>query len=189
MGVKKITCLLGLIATIMLVGAWSILESPSAPVDDFRFRAEELEDRSLWIQVNSKPYYISAALDALCRAPTAANYEAERKKNPHAATYITVYVNNAGREAMFSKDASFPEGSIIVKKKVGNSSAGPTTLLYTLMRKRERGYNPLVGDWEFRVVSGDGKQLEASGKIENCQGCHVRKRDSDFVFRPYLKAE
>lgn len=189
MGFKRIACLLGLIGTVMLIGALSILESRSASADDFRFQAEELKDKSLWTQVNSEPYYISAAVDALCRAPTAANYELERKKNPHAATYITVYVNNAGRAAMFSKDVSFPAGSIIVKKKVGNSSEGQTALLYTLMRKRERGYNPVVGDWEFLVVSGDGKQLEASGKIESCQACHVRRSDSDFVFRTYVKAE
>jgi hypothetical protein len=115
-----------------------------------------------------------------------ANYEAERKRNPHAATYITVYVNNAGRKAMFAKELKrFPEGSIIVKEKIENSSEGRTPLLYTIMTKRESGYNPAVGDWEFSVVSGNGTQLEASGKLENCQACHITKSDSDFVFGPY----
>lgn len=184
---KRITCLLILIGAVVLVGALSQLESQSATHDDFRFEAEQLKDTSLWTQVNTEPYYISAAVNLLCRAPTAANYEDERKKNPHAATFITVYVNNVGRKAMFSKDARFPAGSIIVKKKVGNSPEGQTTLLYTLMKKRERGYNPMVGDWEFLVVAGNGTQLEARGKIESCQTCHVRKSDTDFIFRPYLK--
>jgi hypothetical protein len=56
----------------------------------------------------------------------------------------------------------------------------------TIMIKREPGYNPTVGDWEFSVASGDGMQLQASGKLENCQACHITKTDSDFIFRPYL---
>lgn len=187
MGMKRMTFLLSLIGTLMLAGALSRLDGQRATSDNFRFRAEELKDKSLWTQVNTEPYYISAAVDALCRAPTAANYADERKKNPHAATYITVYVNNVGREAMFSKDVQFPAGSVIVKQKVGNSSEGQKPLLYTIMKKRERGYNPEVGDWQFLVVSGNGTQLEASGKIESCKGCHVRKGNTDFVFRSYLK--
>jgi hypothetical protein len=44
-----------------------------------------------------------------------------------------------------------------------------------------------VGDWEF--LGGDGKQLQASGRLENCQACHVAKKDSDFVFRAHVKLE
>lgn len=190
MGMKRITCLLIVIGTVMVGGALSRREIQSATPDDFRFQAKKLKNKSLWTQVNTEPYYISAAVDALCRAPTSANYEIERRKNPHAATFITVYVNNVGREAMFSKDVQrFPEGSVIVKKKIGNYSEGRTTLLYTLMKKRERGYNPVVGDWEFLVVAGNGTQLKASGKIESCQACHLRRSDSDFVFRSYVKSK
>ncbi len=79
------------------------------------------------------------------------------------------------------------EGSVIVKEKIGTHFEGRKPLLYTLMKKREPGYNPTVGDWEFSVVSGNGTQLEAIGKLENCQSCHISKKDSDFVFRPYVK--
>ena len=167
---------------ISLAGRWT-----RSATDDFRFEATKLKDRTVWTQVNVEPYYISSALDALCRAPTSGDYESERKRNPHAATFITVYVNNIGREAMFSKESQrFPEGSVIVKEKIGSEDRA--TLLYTLMRKREPGYNPVVGDWEFSVVAGNGTELEANGKLENCQACHIRKRDSDFIFRPYLKS-
>lgn len=190
MGIRKVTCLIILIATVLLIGGLSRLDSQTTTQNDFRFQADELNDKSLWTQVNSEPYYISSAVDALCRAPTAANYESERKRNPHAATYITVYVNKVGREAMFSKEPQrFPVGSVIVKKKIGRHSEGKKTLLYTLMKKREPGYNPAVGDWEFFVVAGNGTQLEASGKIETCQTCHVRKSETDFIFRPYLAAK
>jgi hypothetical protein len=45
-----------------------------------------------------------------------------------------------------------------------------------------------LGDWEFSVVGANGTQVEAVGKLENCQGCHKSKKDSDFIFRPYLKS-
>jgi hypothetical protein len=86
-----------------------------------------------------------------------------------------------------SKVQRFPEGSVIVKEKIGNPVEGSKPLLYTIMRKREAGYNPTVGDWEFAVVGPNGTELQAIGKLDNCQGCHLGKRDSDHVFRPYLK--
>lgn len=157
--------------------------------DEFRFDAVSLKDTSLWTKVNAEPYRISVAVDSLCRAPTADDYAPFRKNNPHAASFITVYVNNIGREAMFAKEVQrFPEGSVIVKEKIGNVNEGRKPLLYTLMRKREQGYNPELGDWEFSVVGANGTQVEAVGKLENCQGCHKSKKDSDFIFRPYLKS-
>ena len=158
--------------------------------DDFRFDAATLKDKTSWTQVNAEPYRLSVAIDSLCGAPNAKAYEPFRKANPHAASYITVYVNNVGREAMFTKEApKFPEGSVIVKQKISTHFEGRKPLLYTIMRKRESGYNPKVGDWEFSVVGANGTELQATGKLENCQACHVQKSNSDFVFRPYLKSE
>ena len=150
---------------------------------EFRFDAAKLKDRSTWIQVNADPYQMPAAVAALCAPGTLA------RPDPHASAYITVYVNKLGREAMFAKQVQrFPEGSIIVKEKY-STPQDRKPLLYTIMRKREAGYNPQVGDWEFSVVGPNGTQVQAVGKLENCQGCHVGKSESDFVFRPYVKSE
>lgn len=152
----------------------------------FRFDARSLKNTALWTKVNDAPYHISSQLDSQCAGPTTANYQQERKYNPHAATFITVYVNPIGRSAMFEKESPvFPIGSVIVKHKIDRTADHPT-LLYTIMRKREPGYNPAVGDWEFSVVNADGSTIEASGKLDNCQGCHVKKPSTDFVFRSYL---
>lgn len=186
---KKTFCLLSVIGLVVLATALAGRQTQSAVREEFRFDVAKLKDKTLWTQVNENPYRMPSAVDALCRLPTREDYAGERKQNPHAAAYITVYVNNVGREAMFSKEPrQFPEGSVIVKEKVGNHSEGRETLLYTLMIKRGPGYNPEVGDWEFSVASGDGARIEASGKLENCQRCHVTKPDSDFVFRPYVKS-
>lgn len=187
-GDKKMKFLvIGILAVVLAIGLAG-RQTRSAVRDAFRFDVAKLKDKTLWTQVNEEPYYISSALDALCALPMRQDYESERKRNPHAATYITVYVNNIGRKSMFSKDPQlFPEGSVIIKEKVGTSSEGREPLLYTIMIKREAGYNAAVGDWEFSVASGDGAQIQASGKLENCQRCHLARPDSDFVFRPYFK--
>lgn len=172
----------GVVFVVTLAGS----RSQSAK-DEFRFDAATLKDATLWTQVNAEPYHMSVAADTLCRAPTAQNYEPERKRNPHAASYITVYVNKVGQETMLAKEIKrFPEGSIIVKQKISTHWEGRKPLLYTIMRKREAGYNPAVGDWEFSVVGPNGTELQATGKLESCQGCHQAKKHSDHVFRPYL---
>jgi hypothetical protein len=141
-----------------------------------------------WTQVNPEPYYISSKIDFQCAAPpNPADYERERKQNPHAKTYVTVFVNEAGRPAMFANPPQrFPKGAVIVKRKFDASSQNSTPILSTIMIKREAGYNPEAGDWEFAVVSGDGKNVEAKGKLGNCMGCHVSRRETDFVFKSYM---
>ena len=157
--------------------------------DNFTFDAANLKDTSVWTKVNDEPYRMGPPVAILCGIPTREEVESERKKNPHAQSYITVFVNNAGKEAMFAKEAqTFPVGSIIVKRKIANSLESSDPLLYTIMRKREAGYNPRLGDWEFLTFNGEGTETTARGKLENCQTCHRKKRDSDFVFRPYLKS-
>jgi hypothetical protein len=175
-------------AGIVLVGALAVRRIEGAK-DEFRFDAATLKDRTSWIQVNDVRYHMAPVVAALC-APVTADLAPETKRDPHAPAYITVYVNKAGREAMFAKQAQrFPEGSIIVKEKFDAPSGDRKPLLYTIMRKREAGYNPKVGDWEFSVVGPDGKELKATGKLENCQGCHVGQSESDFVYRPYVKLQ
>ena len=180
--------LLAAIAGLMLVIA--VVQRPARGTDsDFSFDAAKLKDTAVWAKVNSKPYRVSAQVDALCAIPTAQDYQSERKSNPHAGSFITVYVNNTGREAMFAKETqTFPQGSVIVKEKIGLQMEGSKPLLYTIMRKREPGFNPDLGDWEFAVVGANGKELQAIGKLDNCQSCHKNKRESDFVYRPYLDA-
>jgi Cytochrome P460 len=207
----------------MVVLATSLISPPTqrAIGQGFHFDATKLKDKTLWTQVNERPYYLSSRIDILCRMPIREDYESIRKENPHASSYITVYVNQIGRAEMFSTGRPrFPEGSVIVKEKragraemrsrrfdmLATNPQHPSEasvivkekkqegsedpiLLYTLMIKREPGYNPAAGDWEYAVASGKDAQIEATGKLENCQACHLEKRDQDFVFRAYLKSK
>ena len=153
--------------------------------DEFRFDAAKLNDKSLWNRVNDEPYYLTSNLNIQCAAPTAADYKRQRENNPHKSAFITVYVNSAGKDAMLTqKSPRFPEGSVIVKQKLDAKERKP--ILYTIMRKREAGYNPQLGDWEFSVVGANGTEVLAKGKLENCQSCHLGEGTSDFVFRDYV---
>ena len=120
MGDKKMKFLvIGILAVVLAIGLAS-RQTRSAVPDAFRFDVAKLKDKTLWTQVNEEPYYISSALDSLCALPMRQDYETERKRNPHAATYITVYVNNIGRKAMFSKDPQrFQKAPSLSKRRSG----------------------------------------------------------------------
>ena len=79
----------------------------------------------------------------------------------------------------------FPVGSMIVKEKLLRKDAGAPELL-TAMIKREPGYNPASGDWEYVVLDGPGRSIEGRGKLANCQSCHALAKDTGYVFRSYL---
>ncbi len=106
-------------------------------------------------------------------------------ENPHADKYMTIYVNAIGKMAMMAqKTPVFPRGSIIVKEKKTYPD-DPVPELLTVMRKREAGYDPANGDWEYLVLNGKGDEIRAQGQL--CQACHVQWRvKSDWVSRAYL---
>jgi hypothetical protein len=178
-----------IVAAGILYGGWCVAaQNPNEPV--IPFDAEKLRDQKLWIRVNDDPYYIASKVDLQCMLPTRGDYEAERKRNPHASTFITVFVNPIGKAAMLSSEpVRYPQGSVIVKEKRVKESTVGAPLLYTLMIKREPGYNPTTGDWEFAVASGEDGRIQARGKIENCMTCHLEKSRQDYVFRPYANTK
>ena len=140
-----------------------------------------------WTKVNPKPDFMQPATAALCADVRAlARADTDGETNPHRGKYITVYVNESGRRAMMEQASpKFPEGSVIVKEKLSEPSSQTPELL-TVMIKREKGFNSETGDWEYAVFDGTGTKLGSRGKLSNCQGCHVSRPDTDYIFRTYL---
>jgi len=140
-----------------------------------------------WTRVNAEPHAVVSRLAVLCSRPTAAQISLE-EQNPHLDKFVVVFVNGIGKLAMMEqKTPIFPEGSVIVKEKLTTKDSSSPELL-TVMRKREAGYDPDKGNWEYMVFDGAGQTLQASGKLENCQGCHIQHRATDYISRIYLPA-
>lgn len=109
---------------------------------------------------------------------------------------------------MATGKGTYPVGTAILKEKLqpvaapnqppanpapsaNNKANGPpapqyTTELFTGMLKREAGYNPAGGDWEYFVISGDANKLLARGKIDSCIDCHQAYKSTDYVTRAYM---
>jgi hypothetical protein len=146
---------------------------------------QQFEGYKTWTRVNPKPFLLESYVSRMC-APATAQLKDD---SPHKNKFIFVYVNEPGRKAMMTEmNPQFPQGSVIVKEKLASQNSSSPELL-TVMTKREKGFNPASNDWEFLVLSGDTKTVQAQGKLENCIACHTAQRGNDFVFRNYLPKE
>ncbi|MBX7223592.1 MAG: cytochrome P460 family protein [Blastocatellia bacterium] len=151
--------------------------------------APNLSGYKTWTKVNPKPELIPSPIAKLCNMPPPKLVERE-KNNPHNEKYLTVYVNQTGKHAMLQEvKPHFPLGSVVVKEKLPTAESTTPELL-TVMVKREAGFNPECGDWEFFVFDGKGSQVQGRGKIETCQTCHRLQKEEDFLYRwRYLPRE
>ena len=148
-------------------------------------RNELIAGYKQWTRVNSEPQVVASRIALQCMSPTQAQSAIE-EQNPHRDKFVVVYVNDTGRSAMMEqRQPKFPEGSVVVKEKM-TTRESTTPELLTVMRKREAGYNPNSGDWEYFVFDGPGKVVQASGKLEKCQSCHMLEKEGDYISRSYL---
>jgi hypothetical protein len=136
---------------------------------------ESVKGYRTWDKANPKPVRLSTILDGLCRGVMPEEHEFYEKQNPHFDRYLTVFVNDIGKDAMM-KGGTFPVGSVIVKEKQhGTITEKPNgkPIMSTVMVKREKGYNPTCGDWEFAALDATGTKTNGEGKM-------------DFVYRTYV---
>jgi hypothetical protein len=91
-----------------------------------------------------------------------------------------IAVNEPARQTYETLAASskFAEGSLLVKKHVVASSGNPGPIF--AMIKRDVGFFPEGGDWEYVALDGDGR-LQARGKLALCARCHA-EGNADWAF-------
>jgi hypothetical protein len=143
----------------------------------------QFADYKKWLQVNKKPLMMQSNISLLCAPASAAQ---QKDNSPHKDKFLVVYVNQTAQKAMMEEmHPKFLQGSVIIKEKL-TSENNPSPELLTAMIKREKGFNPAANDWEFFVLGGDAKSIQAQGKLDNCLACHAARRNDDFVFRNYL---
>ena len=140
----------------------------------------DLKNYRAWTKVNHEPALFGIIASTKCAAPAPIWINAVSE---HQNKYITVYVNEIGKSAMMTqKNPVFPVGTVIVKQKMKTENP-KTTELSTVMVKREAGYNPGNGDWEYAAINAKATKTTSVGKIEHCQKCHSEKKKTDYVFR------
>ncbi|HUR47683.1 MAG TPA: cytochrome P460 family protein [Candidatus Saccharimonadales bacterium] len=147
--------------------------------EDEKIWAYLMQHRREMTRVTSKPYRVEWAGSELCARPNSIPH------SPHGEHWIHVFVTPGGTNAMATGKGTYPIGTVILKQKFLDDR-GTNTDFYTGMRKREAGYNPQVGDWEFFTLDRGGHMVTARGKIESCMDCHTKYKSTDFVSRRYL---
>jgi len=137
-----------------------------------------------WTKVNAERHLMFHEVAGLCRMAT--KEDMKMASSVHNNKYIDVYVNSVGKDEMLTKkNPVFPVGTVVVKEKFSERESATPELL-TVMIKREKGFNPEVGDWEFMTVNGATTEVTARGELENCQSCHVDYKRTDYITRTYL---
>jgi hypothetical protein len=141
-----------------------------------------VQQRTNAVRITDNPVQMAPFVAGRC-APTPAQLVGI--PDPHLEKFAHVYVSPDGEAAMRTSGGIFPEGAIILKEKFSDAT-GTNTELFTGMIKREVGYNPECGNWEFFTLPGDASKISARGKIQNCMECHKAYKSSDFVTKAYV---
>jgi hypothetical protein len=137
-----------------------------------------IKKRSAMERVTPNPVDMPAKVATLCRS-------ASQDKNPHIKAKFHVFANEPAAQPLFDPWGKFPEGSLIVKEKWGSEDG--ETQLFTGMWKREKGYFPECGDWEFFTVDAAATKITERGKLTNCATCHEDFTRGDYVSKDYVK--
>jgi hypothetical protein len=127
----------------------------------------------------------------MCAAPSSAEQiwaggGGKKRHGPHFEHFIVVRVNPGAMEEFKAVDKPLPVGTTIIKEKDTDALAKGPPAEYGAMIKREPGYDPEHGDWEYLYVVQNPEKKVTRGKLQTCIECHSHAKDRDYVFRTYL---
>lgn len=178
-----------IVATAAVLGLFKWKSLRPAPASDKELIAS-FKDYKKWIRVND-PILMSRAVATACLdIPLGEDGSLRHKPNtadgsPHIEKYAVVYVNDIAVKPMFGEGPPvFPVGSVIVKEKLPTRESTTPELL-TVMIKREKGFNPGNGDWQYLVADGDARGIRQRDNVENCRQCHETRKHNGYVFQTY----
>ena len=160
-----------MIGLISIMGLVSCSEDSTTTPDAQEFIAND----------NSFSNFMSWKLEATNSGPDPALGMAHAGNDSTVSRKI--YVKN-GQDRVNGK---FPVGTIIVKH---SSNPSGTVNEFTAMVKRGNNFNPAGNDWEWFMLTQDGKIAQDNGMHVRganlmdgmCVGCHSSASSKDFVF-------
>ena len=187
------------IGTAMHITIFSVLIATASccvagPLTDPDLLAKVQQRGTALEEVTKSPVIMHRVTAALCAEIPSPELVAEEKGNPHLDKFARLYVDKIGRPAAEGHEPVHPEGTVLIKEKLpaiaeiekGPARPGTVPELFTGMLKREKGFNPECGDWEFFTVSGDAQKLTSRGKTASCVECHLQYSESDFTSRYFV---
>ena len=133
-----------------------------------------VKDRAKLERVTPQPKKIDAKLLQRCASPAPSVLP-----SPHEGGSIHVYTSDSAAQAYFDPWGKFPEGSLVLKEKLTGEAL--KTEEFTGMLKREAGYFPEGGDWEYFTVDAAAAKIGERGKLKSCAECHANQAKVDRI--------
>jgi hypothetical protein len=182
-------------STLLLLCLFGIVgcqpNSPTVCIDPPEVDLEQ--DFSHWPSVTEKPRLVPMDVYERCEPTSQEEIERYRKlypkgHGPHDGGMIIVRVSPESME-LFRQHKAVPVGTVVVKEKHRISREElkkPEAIGF--MIKREAGYDPKYGDWEYGYLKyqEDGKKELTRGRLTSCIDCHSYASDRDHLYRTYL---
>ena len=136
--------------------------------------SESLDQASIQAKLDAFPSGFTKINDATTQtqAHTAAQTVDVWVEDAWVATFLTVDPDASGSAP------SFDMGATIVKEQFNADGARDSM---TVMVKAEAGFNADVGDWWWGFTDAEA-QLQGTGIIDACVGCHQVRPDDDFLY-------
>lgn len=184
MNVRAIV-LLSMILTATLLSGCGLSSSSDVPLGSGGVRDDGTIDYAGWTAVTVEPIRVPEQLFFRCRVDPQVE-EGMKKRGPHFVPAVKVYANPVALDPLRSGSTAMPVGSVVVKEKWWNDK-DKQPHNYAAMVKREDGYDPANGNWEYIFVQSEGERKVERGRIESCIACH-RTASRDYLFRSYLDA-
>ena len=87
---------------------------------------------------------------------------------------------------------SYPTGTIVLKENFAATEGLPKIpLTITMMLKREDGYDPQGGEWEYVQFDANGNMIlrgNSQSEVVNkaCANCHMNLEERDYIFSNFF---
>jgi hypothetical protein len=188
MKMHRIICVIAVTPVLLAV---AFAQPPNKTVTPGPQPAELVKTYKTLINKTPEGFTVNPGLAMLCVGASATQIrQAEAQHGPHAYASVTIYVNPTADITLKKKAKVFPVGAVIIKEKQAYSSYRYKTKRrngVTGMIKREAGYDPKNGDWEY-FIQEEGRPIER-GKIATCIVCHVKAPGPDHLFATWRTAK
>ena len=177
----------------ILVGCQQPPATPVAEVPQSSPQPSGEIDFANWPTATDGPVDVSQQVHLACGIMTSPTYPfvwmrngGEKRHGPHFNHWIVVRVDRGRIDAFKAGDAPMPVGTTVVKEKHTDMLAKEPVAEYGAMVKREPGYDPEHGDWEYVYVVLKPQKNVTRGRLASCVKCHAHAKDQDYLFRTYL---